>query len=64
MTRSLTRKQTFWAYQKWCDGYRLVDIAEALNCHEKTIRRSFQRERLERTRSVLICPPEILGRSA
>ena len=36
----LNDKQKAWAYEKWCEGYRQLDIAMALGVCEKTIRRS------------------------
>ena len=35
---SITQKE--WAYTKWCEGYNLIQIAEALEVCEKTIRRA------------------------
>lgn len=36
----LTTRQKIWAYARWCEGYRISDIAEALNVCEKTVRRA------------------------
>jgi hypothetical protein len=37
---ALSQKQKFWAYEKWCEGYTLMQIADALDVCEKTIRRA------------------------
>lgn len=37
---ALDKEQVRWAYTKWCEGYTLLQIAEALNVCEKTIRRA------------------------
>lgn len=39
--RALTYEQVKWAHEKWCNGYTLEEIGEALNCSLKTVRRSF-----------------------
>lgn len=36
----LTRKQKEWAYTKWCEGYTLVQIGDALGVCYKTIVRA------------------------
>ena len=36
----LSQKQKSWAYEKWCEGYTLMQIADALDVCEKTIRRA------------------------
>ena len=36
----LSHKECEWAYQKWCEGYRRIDIAHALNVCEKTVQRA------------------------
>lgn len=38
----LNHKQIEWAYAKWCEGYRHIDIALALNVSEKTVRRALK----------------------
>lgn len=40
MNKFLTKEEEKWAYKKWCEGYTLLQIAEALNVCEKTIRRA------------------------
>lgn len=40
MKKALTRAQIEWAYTKWCEGYTLLQIADALYVGEKTIRRA------------------------
>lgn len=37
---ALDKEQVRWAYTKWCEGYTLLQIADALNVCEKTIRRA------------------------
>lgn len=36
----LNQKKKEWAYQKWCEGFRQLDIAMALGVSEKTIQRT------------------------
>lgn len=36
----LNRKQREWAYTKWCEGYTLEQIAEALFVCSKTVQRA------------------------
>lgn len=36
----LSIAQKEWAYTKWCEGYSLIQIAEAFGVCEKTIRRA------------------------
>jgi DNA-binding XRE family transcriptional regulator len=38
--RALTHKQIEWAYTKWCEGYTLQQIADALYVCEVTVRRA------------------------
>lgn len=38
--KKLNRKQAEWAYTKWCEGYALLQIAEAFDCCDKTIVRA------------------------
>lgn len=38
--RLLNWQQREWAYSKWCLGYTQEQIAEALYCSTKTIRRA------------------------
>ena len=35
----LTRNKKEWAYTKWCEGYTLEQIAQALHVCSKTIQR-------------------------
>lgn len=63
MSRTLSNKEVQWAYERWCEGARVIDIAGALYVGDKTLKREFKRRNLERVRPVLVCPPEILGRS-
>lgn len=37
---ALTFRQKEWAYEKWCEGYTLEQIAGALYVCPKTIRRA------------------------
>lgn len=39
-TRVLNNKQIEWAYQKWCEGHPIWQIAQALNVCEKTVKRA------------------------
>lgn len=39
---SLTKRQVEWAYDKWCLGYTQMQIADALNVCEKTIKRALK----------------------
>lgn len=50
--KALTRKQIYWAYEKWCLGYTLLQIAEALNVCERTVRRAIKDK--ERIRPILV----------
>lgn len=38
----LTPKQVEWAYEKWCQGYTHVEIAEAMSVSYKTISRALK----------------------
>ena len=43
----LTNRQREWAYTKWCEGYTLYQIADALNVCTKTVSRAIgSRERI------------------
>lgn len=47
MASALDNKQKEWAYQMWCVGYTQLQIAEALNVCEMTVRRALKgRERI------------------
>lgn len=37
----LTKAQSAWAYKKWCIGYSVREIADALYVSESTVYRSF-----------------------
>jgi DNA-directed RNA polymerase specialized sigma24 family protein len=37
---AISNIQKEWAYTKWCEGYTLQQIAEALNCSHRTIQRA------------------------
>ena len=39
----LSTKKVFWAHRKWCDGYTLEKIADALHCNVRTLQREFKR---------------------
>lgn len=52
----LTNKERAWAYEMWCVGYTLVQIAEALGVSDMTIKRSFKQHGLVRIRPVLKLP--------
>ena len=49
----LNNSKVSWAYSYWCLGCTLLQIAEALNVNEKTIRREFKQRGLVRIRPVL-----------
>lgn len=36
----LSKKEKEWAYQKWCEGNTILQIAEALNVCDKTVTRA------------------------
>lgn len=36
----LSAKEKEWAYTKWCEGRTMLEIANALNVCEKTVRRA------------------------
>jgi hypothetical protein len=38
--RALSFKQIEWAYTKWCEGYTLQQIADALYVCKQTVRRA------------------------
>lgn len=38
--QSLTHKEKEWAYEQWCKGYTLVEVAAAMNVCSKTIQRA------------------------
>ena len=60
-TEHLTQREIDWAYEKWCEGYRLDQIADALYCNVRTISRAFRKHGCVRIRPVLKCPEHILG---
>ena len=60
MNYELTPKQIRWGYEKWCEGYTLIQIGDALNVCEKTVKRAFKRNGLVRIRPVLVAPKEII----
>ena len=56
---ALSQKQKSWAYEKWCEGYTLIQIADALDVCEKTIRRAIHGR--PRIRPILIYQEEARG---
>lgn len=61
MRYTMNRKQTYWAYEKWCEGYTLSQIAESLFVDDRTISRRFKSLNLTtRIRPILTCPDEVL----
>ena len=38
--QALTHKEKEWAYEQWCKGYTLVEVAAAMNVCSKTIERA------------------------
>ena len=39
----LSTNKVFWAHRKWCEGYTLQKIADALKCSTRTLQREFDR---------------------
>lgn len=39
---ALTKAQISWAYDRWCEGYTYLQIADALYVCSKTIQRALQ----------------------
>lgn len=52
--RILTPVQIEWAYEKWCLGYTLAQIAEALEVSSRTVSREFEKLGRPRIRPKLI----------
>lgn len=52
--RVLTQAQVEWAYEKWCLGYTLAQIAEALDVSSRTVSREFEKMGRPRIRPKLI----------
>ena len=46
----LTDKQIRVAYERWCSGERLCDIAASMYVCEQTLFRSFKRRKLRKSR--------------
>lgn len=38
----LTKKEIEWAYEKWCQGYTMLEIADALYVNERTVGRALK----------------------
>ena len=57
----LSQKQISWAYEKYCEGYTLEQISDALYVCGMTLRRAFKRNGLTRVRPVLVAPDDIRG---
>ena len=38
----LTKKEIEWAYEKWCQGYTMLEIADALYANERTVCRALK----------------------
>jgi len=51
---ALTLAQVEWAYEKWCLGYTLAQIAEALHVSSRTVSRAFELLGKPRVRPKLI----------
>lgn len=51
---ALTTERIEWAYEKWCLGYTLAQIAEALNVSSRTVSREFETLGRPRIRPKLI----------
>lgn len=54
----LTEDQIRWAYRRWCEGYALPVIADALFIHSTTLGKVFQRRGLRRHRLELEYKPQ------
>lgn len=54
---ALTPEQKLWAYNSWCDGFGVTQIATALYVNDKTIWRALRNK--PRIRKVLIVPEAI-----
>lgn len=48
--RALTEKKLKWAYQKWCEGFSVLEIAEALYIDSSTLYKIFRKRGLVRIR--------------
>ena len=55
----LTKKQKDWAYDRWCEGYTMYDIAAALDVCYKTVQRAINGR--PRIRPILIYQEEARG---
>lgn len=42
MPKALNKKQIEWAYEKWCQGYTMLEIADALYVNERTVGRALK----------------------
>lgn len=60
----LSAAERKWAYEKWCVGYTLEQIAEALRVNPQTVGRTFSRHGLEKARPVLLYPGALGDRGA
>ena len=40
--RAMTKRQIEWAYTKWCEGYTITQIANALYVSNRTVSRMFE----------------------
>ena len=40
MKQILSHKDKEWAYEKWCEGYTIVEVAAAMNVSSKTVTRA------------------------
>lgn len=55
----LRPKEIEWAYEKWCEGYTLQQISDALYVCPKTVHRAFKGR--ERHRPDLVYPDLLEG---
>jgi hypothetical protein len=52
--RCLSYAQARWAHDKWCQGYTLRQIGEALFVHPRTLQREFAQRGWRRIRPKLV----------
>lgn len=48
----LTDDERKWAYEKWCEGYSIQEIAEALYVDYQTVRRLFNGKKKDKPKLV------------
>lgn len=53
---TLSEAEITWAYRRWCEGYSLPEIGQALFIHPSTVKAAFVRRNLVRQRKTLVYP--------